>query len=174
MDSNDFAELVAQHYEALYRFAFSLTHAEADALDLTQQTFYVWAAKGHQLRDRSKAKTWLFTTLHRAFLATHRRLTRFPQYEFEEIGAEELPVALPDFAKADGSQVLSALKNVDEAYQAAVALFYLEDYSYREIASILEIPLGTVKSRIARGISQLRQLLGCATPKRSVETTAAK
>jgi RNA polymerase sigma-70 factor, ECF subfamily len=48
---------------------------------------------------------------------------------------------------------------VDEQFQAAVALFYLEDYSYNEIASILEIPLGTVKSRIARGLAQLKELV---------------
>ena len=48
---------------------------------------------------------------------------------------------------------------MDEQYQAALALFYLEDYSYNEIATILEIPLGTVKSRIARGLAQLKELV---------------
>ena len=47
----------------------------------------------------------------------------------------------------------------DEQFQAAVALFYLEDYSYNEIAGILDIPLGTVKSRIARGLAQLKELV---------------
>jgi RNA polymerase sigma-70 factor (ECF subfamily) len=56
------------YYEPLYQFAFSLARDEADACDLTQQTFCIWAAKGHQLRDASKVKTWLFTTLHREFL----------------------------------------------------------------------------------------------------------
>jgi RNA polymerase sigma-70 factor (ECF subfamily) len=66
MPSNEFELLVSQFYEPLYRFAFSLTGTEADACDLTQQTFYIWATKGHQLRDRSKVKSWLFTTLHRS------------------------------------------------------------------------------------------------------------
>ena len=60
---------------------------------------------------------------------------------------------------ADCSHVLTALARVDEVYQAAVALFYLEDYSYKEIAAILELPVGTVKSRISRGIAQLRKIL---------------
>src|SRR5882672_4441650 len=77
MVSHEFGELVAEHYNPLYKFAFSLTRAEADASDLTQQTFYIWATKGHQLRERSKAKTWLFTTLYRTFLEGRRRLTRF-------------------------------------------------------------------------------------------------
>ena len=161
MDSDDFAQIVEGHYEALYRFALSLTRAEADARDLTQETFYVWASKGSQLRDRSKAKAWLFTTLHRAFLGTRRRLTRFPHQPLQELDDGDLPEISPDFTNAaDRPEVLSALAKVDEVYQAAVALFYLEDCSYQEIAEILEVPLGTVKSRIARGISQLRQLLG--------------
>ena len=67
MTGVSFESVVQQYYEPLYKFAFSLTRAEADACDLTQQTFYVWATKGHQLRDESKTKTWLFTTLHRNF-----------------------------------------------------------------------------------------------------------
>jgi hypothetical protein len=59
----------------------------------------------------------------------------------------------------DSAEVLIALGKVEEVYQAAVALFYLEDCSYAEIADILEVPTGTVKSRIARGIAQLREIL---------------
>jgi RNA polymerase sigma-70 factor (ECF subfamily) len=55
--------------------------------------------------------------------------------------------------------VLQLLGQVDEQFQAAVALFYLEDYSYNEIAAVLDIPLGTVKSRIARGLAQLKALV---------------
>src|SRR5947208_11090356 len=66
--TDQFETIVGEYYEPLFRFAMSLTRVESDAQDLTQQTFYVWATKGHQLRDISKVKTWLFTTLHRAFL----------------------------------------------------------------------------------------------------------
>ena len=137
----------------------SLTRAESDAKDLTQQTFYIWATKGHQLRDLTKIKTWLFTTLHRAFLKVHRRQSRFPHHELEEV-SEQLPTLSPEIAnELDSSQVLSALARVDQVYQAAVALFYLEDYAYKDIAAVLDVPIGTVKSRIARGIVQLRQIL---------------
>ncbi len=158
---NDFEEIVSQHYQPLYRFAFSLARTENDAGDLTQQTFYVWATKGHQLRDRSKVKTWLFTTLHRAFLESRRRQTRFPHHSLDEIALDDLPTTSPASGdNCDASHVVAALARVDEIYQAAVALFYLEDYSYREISEILEVPIGTVKSRISRGIMQLRQILG--------------
>jgi RNA polymerase sigma-70 factor (ECF subfamily) len=160
MNSADqFEALVSAHYEAIFRFAMSLTRMESDASDLTQQTFYVWATKGHQLRDRSRVKPWLFTTLHRAFLESRRRQIRFPHHELGEV-EHELPVHSPEPAnQADCSQVLPALAKVDEVYRAAVALYYLEDCPYSDIAAILDVPLGTVKSRIARGIAQLREIL---------------
>jgi len=163
MVSEEFEELAAQPYEALYKFAFSLTGTEADASDLTQQTFYLWATKGHQLRDRSKVKTWLFTTLHRMFLEGRRRQTRFPHHGLEEVAPEDFPASSSSLDDhMDSAEVLKALAQVPEVYQGAVALFYLEDCSYREIAEILEVAEGTVKSRIARGITQLRQLMGCS------------
>jgi RNA polymerase sigma factor (sigma-70 family) len=154
-----FENLATQHYEQLYRFALSLTGAEPDARDLTQQTFYIWASKGHQLRDRSKVKTWLFTTLHRAFLEIRRRKSRFPHHALDDVAPEDLPVFSADFSNVvDSSRVLAALAKVDKIYQGAVALFYLEDYSYKEIAEILQVPVGTVKSRLARGLTQLREI----------------
>jgi RNA polymerase sigma factor (sigma-70 family) len=157
--AEQFEAIVKDYYEPLYRFAMSLTRTEPDARDLTQHTFYVWATKGHQLRNIAKAKTWLFTTLHRAFLQTRRRDIRYPVQEWEEVW-EQLPASAPSVSEpGDAGQVLCALAKVDEVYQAAVALFYLEDCSYTDIAAILEVPIGTVKSRIARGIAQLRGFL---------------
>lgn len=149
----------------------SLTHDESDARDLTQHTFYTWAAKGHQLRDISKAKTWLYTTLHRAFLQSRRRQTRFPHHELDEV-SPRLPVIEPDFVKrTDCSLVLPALGKVDDVFRGAVALFYLEDCSYKEIAAILDVPVGTVKSRIARGLAQLREIL---LPDKNAESLGGK
>src|SRR3954447_631349 len=152
--SLDFESLVARYYTSLYKFAYSLTQAEADACDLTQQTFYVWATKGHQLRDVSKVKTWLFTTLHREFLESRRRQTRFPHFELSQVDADLPEVSPVGVNQLDSARVLQALRTVDEVYQAPVALFYLQDCSYKEIAEILNVPMGTVKSRIARGILQ--------------------
>ena len=158
-DNVEFESLVARFYAPLYQFAFSLTRAEADACDLTQQTFTIWATKGHQLRDTSKVKTWLFTILHREFLESRRRQTRFPHFELEAAEAELPTVAPAAVSRLDTAQVLDTLARVDELFQAPVALFYLQDYSYNEIAEILAVPLGTVKSRLARGIGQLQHLL---------------
>ena len=154
-DELDFESLVTRFYKALYQFAYSLTQSEQDACDLTQQTFYTWAAKGHQLRDASKVKTWLFSTLHHEFLNSRRRQKNFPHFELSVLD-HELPALTPEMVnRLDSGQVLSALSRIDPVYQAPVALFYLEDCSYKEIAGVLHIPIGTVKSRISRGIGQL-------------------
>jgi RNA polymerase sigma factor (sigma-70 family) len=154
-----FEAIVKEHYEALYRFALSLTRSDSDAMDLTQHTFHVWATKGHQLRDLSKVKTWLYTTLHRTFLKGRQKEARFPHQDLDEV-IEQIPAVSRAFSdRVDSLQVLPALAKVDEVYQAAVALFYLEDYAYKDIAVILDVPVGTVKSRIARGIAQLREIL---------------
>jgi RNA polymerase sigma-70 factor (ECF subfamily) len=155
----DFESLVHRYYRTLYQFAYSLTRGEADACDLTQQTFYVWATKGHQLRDPSKVKTWLFTTLHREFLRTQRRLRRHPHTELSQ-SESELPTISPAMVdELDAATVMQSLAQVEEPYQAPIALFYLEDYSYKEIADILEVPIGTVQSRLARGKVQLQRII---------------
>ena len=167
----EFDILVARYYEPLYQFAFSLARDESDACDLTQQTFCIWAAKGHQLRDVSKVKTWPFTTLHREFLGIRRKQTRFQQVELEQ-AAPELPVVSPAvMSRHDTALVLWGLAQLDEIYQAPVALFYLQDCSYNEIAEILQVPLGTVKSRLARGIGRLQVLLGDETARSRPEQT---
>jgi RNA polymerase sigma factor (sigma-70 family) len=159
-----FESVVADYYQPLYKFAFSLTRMEADACDLTQQTFYVWATKGHQLRDPAKIKTWLFTTLHRAFLQSRRKEVRFPHQELIETDPA-LPSVDPVSAHGlDSAQVLEALGRIEEHYQSAVALFYLEDCSYKQIAEVLEVPIGTVKSRLTRGLGRLKEMLSNSGP----------
>lgn len=161
----EFEMLVERHYGALYRFALSLTRQDTEAADLTQQTFLVWARKGHQLRERSKARTWLFTTLHRLFIETRRRAGRYHDQPLDEADPM-LPVMSADQARqVDGGTLLAALATVDEVFRAPVALFYLEDASYLEIAGILGVPLGTVKSRISRGLAQLQTRLADPVPK---------
>ena len=95
MHSLDFEEIVDRFYHMLYRFALSLARNEADACDLTQQTFSVWATKGHLLRDGSKVKSWLFTTLYREFISIRRREMRWPKEELSEV-EHELPCAMPE------------------------------------------------------------------------------
>jgi RNA polymerase sigma-70 factor (ECF subfamily) len=155
----DFEQIVDAHYPALYRFALSLARGEPAAADLTQQTFYLWASRGHQLRDAAKVKSWLFTTLYREFLSLHRRESRFPQADLDTETAE-LPEQGGSIADSvDGATAVAALQRIDPLFRAPLTLFYLEEFSYREIAAVLNIPAGTVMSRLSRGKSLLRKLL---------------
>jgi len=167
----DFEQLVHDFYMPLYRFALSLSRQESDAADLTQQTFLLWASKGHQLRDPSKVKTWLFTSLYREFLGRKRQQDRFVESEevLESIeGQAATSATVVD--RLDAEIVQQALLDLEEIYRAPLTLFYLRQFSYREIAATLEIPIGTVMSRISRGKDQLRRALadaaGLTTPEK--------
>jgi RNA polymerase sigma-70 factor (ECF subfamily) len=159
----DFESLARRYYRDLYYFAFSLAGNETEASDLVQETFYIWASKGDQLREFARAKSWLFTTLHREFLQIQRRRGRFQEQNLEEV-EQELPRVSPDtVARIDAKTALGFLAKLDERYRAPLALYYLEDYSYLEISGILDVPLGTVQSRIARGKAQLLAMLTSGT-----------
>jgi RNA polymerase sigma-70 factor (ECF subfamily) len=160
MTNEAFTQLVDANYAPLYRFALSLARNGSDAGDLVQQTFFIWATKGHGLRELSKAKAWLFTTLYREFLRGRRRDSRSSSLEDLPPGERE-PAAedVDRVSRIDSAAVMSALQTVDEAFKAPLTLFYLEDMSYQQIADTLEVPIGTVMSRLSRGKSQLRMAL---------------
>jgi len=156
----DPSDLVERHYRSLYLFALSLTHSESEACDLTQHTFFTFQTKGEQLRDPAKVKSWLFTTLHHAFLQLRRREGRFHHHQLSEVDSELPFISSQAAEELDSADVLRALAKVDVPFRAPLALFYLEEYPCKEIAQILNLPMGTVKSRIARGIIRLQTLLG--------------
>lgn len=170
----EFEHLVQEHYQPLYRFALSLAQREADAADLTQQTFLRWATRGFQLRDRSKAKTWLFTTLYREFLSGSRRGGRFPHVELSDAEAELPAIQERTVDELDGQSALEALNELDETYRAPLTLFYLQQHSYQEIADVLGVPIGTVMSRLSRGKAQLRQKLSTPKPESSAPPAASR
>lgn len=167
-------QLVDAHYAPLYRFAFSLARREADACDLVQQTFFIWARRGHQLREAKKAKTWLFTTLYREYLRGRRKEQRLTALEDLPPDWQDPPAEAVDrVRRLDGLQVMAALQEVDETFRAPLTLFYLQHLKYHEIAETLDVPLGTVMSRLSRGKAQLRALLarkeaGAAAPSPNV------
>ena len=165
MNNEAFAQLVDAHYAPLYRFALSLSRNGSDAGDLVQQTFFIWATKGHGLRELTKAKSWLFTTLYREFLRGRRRDSRSSFLEDLPPGEKD-PVAddVDRVSKIDAASVMVALQTVDEAFRAPLTLFYLEDLSYQEIAEALDVPIGTVMSRLSRGKAQLRLALESSEP----------
>ena len=140
----------------LYRFALSLSRDPSEAADLTQQTFLLWASKGHQLREQSKVKAWLFTSLYREFLRGEQQRLRESGSDEQLCNVECLPTAANNL---DGDAVVRALLDLEEIYRAPLSLFYLQEHSYKEIAATLNLPVGTVMSRISRGKARLREQL---------------
>ena len=159
MPQPDFQEIVDQYYEALYRFALGLSRREEDAADLTQQTFFIWANKGHQLRDKSKVKSWLFTTLHREFLRQIRRGKRMQPLENEDYHSETPSVEHGGERKMDHAMVIDVIQDLDDAYKVPLMMFYTKEFSYKEIAAAMEIPIGTVMTRLSRGRDQVRKAM---------------
>ncbi|MEX0332722.1 MAG: RNA polymerase sigma factor [Puniceicoccaceae bacterium] len=154
-----FETLVATYYQPLYKFAYSLTKSPDDAGDLTQQTFLIWAEKGHTLRDPSKAKSWLFTSLYREFLRVHRRSKTVTPVDQEILETRQDSSLIEAARQLEGNEAIEALHELDEVYREPLILFYMENLAYKEIAEILDIPIGTVMSRLARGKGQLKDKL---------------
>jgi RNA polymerase sigma factor (sigma-70 family) len=148
-------QLVQDHYEALYRFAYRLCGSGPEAEDLTQETFCQAHRRLAQLRDAARAKAWLFSILRNAYLHKLRSTKRMQALSPEALA--DIPERLPDpLPEIEPAQLQKALNELPEDFRAPLLLFYFEDFSYRDIALELGVPLGTVMSRLARAKAHLR------------------
>jgi len=172
MNQEHFKSVIGEWYNPLYRFALSLCSDENNALDLTQNAFFKLAKKKDSLRDPTKAKSWLFSTLHREFVDQYRRNRRFPSQSIDSITEPQTPHGQFGQNRVDAQLLMSALAELDEKFRAPLSLFYLEHFSYKEIAEILDIPMGTVMSRLRRAKDHLRAAMTCGT-KETAEPKAA-
>jgi RNA polymerase sigma factor (sigma-70 family) len=158
-----FKELVDRWYEPLCRFAYSLSRNDSEAKDLTQNAFLKWARQGRGLRDSARAKTWLFSVVNNEFLDQVRHRSRHPCTELSEDNSATSPSIRanndPVGQDLDSKLVWSALDRLEERFRAPLVLFYLQDHSYREIAEIMDVPIGTVMSRLRRAKDQLREIM---------------
>ena len=152
----DYEQAVSSFYEPLYGFAYSLSGNENDACELTQETFARLLAKSSQLRDGSKVKSWLFTTLYRVFLGWKSRERRLPHVEISSVEHELPSVAAELVDTMELDTVREVLLEIDERYRLPLTLYYLEEHSYEEIAELLQIPIGTVMSRLSRAKALMR------------------
>jgi RNA polymerase sigma-70 factor (ECF subfamily) len=153
--------LIIEHIPRLRRYARALVGDRYLADDLVQDTlerawnkFYLW-------RPGSDLRAWLFTIMHNVFVNETRRR----RYEIEQLMEEVPPVAV----RATQSEQLE-LRDVDRALRAlpveqreVVLLVAVEQFSYEEVSGALDIPIGTVMSRLSRGRARMRQLLGGQT-----------
>lgn len=151
-------ELIDAHYEAMYRYAYRLSGSAADADDLTQEAFAKALAHADQLREPDRARFWLFRILRNAYLHRARDQRRRRTIPLDAVG--DLPDDTADPPAAiDPAELQRALDELDEAFRAPVILYYFEEFSYRDIAEHMNLPIGTVMSRLARAKAYLRQRL---------------
>ncbi|QDU21512.1 RNA polymerase sigma factor [Urbifossiella limnaea] len=151
-------QLIDEHYQGLYRYAYRLAGAAADAEDLTQEAFRKAIDRLPQLRDPDRAKAWLYRILRNAYLHRVRDAKRHRTVPLDAVGdfAERAPAEPPDIEPA---RLQEALDDLDEAFRTPLILFHFEEFSYADIAEQMGIPIGTVMSRIARGRAYLRTRL---------------
>lgn len=148
-------QLVDDHYTALYRYAYRLTGAASDAEDLTQEAFCKAQLQMAQLRDATRAKAWLFSILRNAYLHRARAQRQHRLVSLDSVGdvAETLPDPLPE---VEPERLQQALNELPEVFRTPVILYYLEEFTYRDIAEQMDLPIGTVMSRLARAKAYLK------------------
>ena len=173
MASDEFEVEALRHLDALYRTALRMTRSEADAEDLVQETYI----RAFRFRDQftlgTNMKAWLFRILTNTFINTYRRKTAQPEVtDLEGIDEFSLYRRMADDRAASTSpdpeaellnsvvdtEVTDALEELPEKFRTTV-LLDVEGFSYKEIAEMLAIPIGTVMSRLHRGRKFLQKRL---------------
>lgn len=158
-------ELVAERFErealpqmkALYGTAYRLTRNPADAEDLVQETFLRAFRAFRSYTPDTNIRGWLFTILYRVRADHFRKAGRSPRTV--ELLDDHPGVAVPDDLASGREDIERALDGLPEAFRTAVVLRDVQDFTYEEIAHIMDIPIGTVMSRIHRGRALLRHAL---------------
>lgn len=153
-------ELVSQHYDAVYRLAYRLVGTAHDAEDLTQQAFLDAQRKLETLRDPNSAKAWLCMIARNLF----RRKLRDSGPSGTTLEAIPEPACNASPEPIDGESLQSALNLLPLEFRTVLVLFYFQNMSYQQIAEELDVPIGTVMSRLSRGKQHLRQRLNCDRP----------
>lgn len=160
--------------DAVYRFALRLSGSPDQAQDLAQDTFLRAFKAWEQYTAGTRCKSWLFTICRNVYLRQRERGQRHDAIVAENTVPESpsvdpvnplwASVASDDpegafFGSIVDDQVLAAIDRLPHDYQTAVVLSDVEGLSYQEIADMLEVPVGTVKSRLFRGRRQLQRVL---------------
>jgi len=160
MKTKFFEDSVREWYSPLYRFAVSLCRDPEDAADLTQNAFYKLATKGSVISQPTKIKSWLFSVVHREFIDEYRKNKRRQSTSLELVPEPKAETGgTSNESRMDSQRLLRALDYLEDKYRLPLTLFYMEHFSYKEIADFLKIPVGTVMSRLRRGKDQLKDLM---------------
>jgi RNA polymerase sigma-70 factor (ECF subfamily) len=173
-DQAQFAELAMEHMASLYSAALRMTRNPADAEDLVQETYLKAYRAFGSFQEGTNLKAWLYRILTNTFINSYRARRRRPEqtelddvedlYLYRRLGGLEAAAAgrgpeeevLDRFTE---SEVKAAVEELPEQFRIAVLLADVEGFSYKEIADILDVPIGTVMSRLHRGRRALQKTL---------------
>ena len=173
-DQADFASLAMEYMGSLYTAALRMTRNAADAEDLVQETYLKAYRAFGSFQEGTNLKAWLYKILTNTFINSYRARKRRPEqseldevedlYLYRRLGGLEAAAAgrsaeeevMDLFADEDVKQ---ALESLPEQFRIAVLLADVEGFSYKEIADILDVPIGTVMSRLHRGRKALQKAL---------------
>ena len=156
-----FEQLVFEHLDGLYNVALHWTHNPADAEDLVQETCLRAYSHFGQFQPGSNFKAWIFTILRNTAINQHRKTkTAGTSVDFDAV-EPALVTARPKPALSDPTSFTSgdlnaALNRLPDEYRLAIVLYYVEGFTYAEIAEIMGCPIGTVMSRLCRARRKLR------------------
>ncbi len=155
------AEVIVRHHADVYGYAYRLCGAAADAEDLTQQVFLTAHQKLHQLRSAASVRAWLYTVLRNSYWKSlqKRRIISAVDADFDINECPDGSSRDDVDSDFDQEQLQQALDRLSPEFQIVITMFYFEELSYREIAAALELPEGTVMSRLSRAKGHLRKLL---------------
>lgn len=158
------------HIDALYNFAFHLTYNEDDANDLVQETYLKAYRFANSYVEGTNAKAWLFKILKNAFINEYRKKSKQPtKVDYEDIasyhdsedvvGVGSLDLREEIFQGMLGDEVTKAINSLPVDFRTVILLCDVEGFTYEEIAKIIDIPIGTVRSRLHRARQMLKDQL---------------
>ena len=157
--------------DSMYNFAFRLTYDEDDAKDLVQETYLKAYRFINSFQQGTNAKAWLFRILKNSFINDFRKKSKEPpKVDYQEVesyyNSDEINKPITTDLRVDslrdmiGDEVSTALNSLAVDFRTVIILCDLEGFTYEEMAKILDIPIGTVRSRLHRARNLLKQKLG--------------
>jgi len=158
------------HVEALKTFAYYLTYNDNDANDLVQETYMKAFRFAEKFDQGTNAKAWLFRILKNAYINDYRKKSKQPdRVDFEDVinyhKSDEVSdnkyLNLKEESIDDmmGDEITKAINSLPSEFRTVILLADIEDFSYKEISKIIDVPIGTVRSRLFRARNTLKELL---------------
>jgi len=167
MRNDEFTAIAVGLVSSLYNAAFRLTRDEHDAQDLVQDTYAYAFEHANELRSLAASKTWLLRILYHRFISLRRTSRARPEFKLLEGGLQEAAAAVEaamrlertTIASLSRPAIMTAVDKLPEEMRTALVMCIVEGLSYQEIAEIMDCPVGTVRSRIARARGHLMRAL---------------